>query len=43
MASSIKPVSGRLVAITVAVVILIAVAAACYWLFRDFQSAPRQP
>ncbi|HEY2845553.1 MAG TPA: hypothetical protein VGJ09_17975 [Bryobacteraceae bacterium] len=37
------PVSGKLVAIVIAVVILIAVAAACYWLFRDYQSAPRTP
>ena len=36
-------VSGRWVAIVVAVAILIAVAVACIWLFRDYQSAPRLP
>jgi 2-keto-3-deoxy-L-rhamnonate aldolase RhmA len=38
-----KIVSGKWVAIAIAVAIVIAVAAGCYWLFLDFQSAPRQP
>jgi flagellar basal body-associated protein FliL len=36
-------VSGKLVAIVIAVVIVLAVVAACTWLFLDYQSAPRQP
>jgi flagellar basal body-associated protein FliL len=38
-----KTVSGKRVAIVIAVVIVLAVAAGCIWLFLDFQSAPRQP
>jgi len=30
-------------AIVIGVAIIIAVAAGCYWLYLDFQSAPRQP
>ena len=36
-------VSGKWVAIVVGVVILLAVAAGCYWMFRDYQIAPRTP
>jgi hypothetical protein len=36
-------VSGRWLAIVIAVVILIATAAGCLWLYRDYLSAPRQP
>jgi hypothetical protein len=36
-------VSGKWVAIVIGVAIIIAVAAGCYWLYLDFQSAPRQP
>jgi hypothetical protein len=38
-----KTVSGRWIAIVIGVVILIAVAVACNWLYRDYLSAPRQP
>jgi hypothetical protein len=43
MEPSGKTVSGRWVAIVIAVAILVAVAAGCYWLFLDYQAAPRQP
>jgi len=38
-----KSVSGKRVAIVIAVVIFIAVAAACYWMYMDYLAAPRQP
>ena len=38
-----QTVSGKRVAILVAVVIIIAVAAAYTWLYLDYVSAPRQP
>jgi hypothetical protein len=38
-----KTVSGRWVAIMIAVVIVVAVVAACVWLYLDYLSAPRQP
>ena len=38
-----KTVSGRWIAIVIAVVILISVAVACIWLYRDYLAAPRQP
>jgi hypothetical protein len=38
-----KTVSGKWVAIVIGVAIIIAVAAGCYWLYLDFQAAPRQP
>jgi hypothetical protein len=43
MESSAPVVSGRWVAIVIAVVILIAVTVACVWMYRDYLSAPRQP
>lgn len=43
MPLSDKTVSGRWVAITIAVVIVVAVVAACIWLYLDYLSAPRQP
>jgi hypothetical protein len=43
MQASGKTVSGRWVAIVIAVVIVVAVAAGCFWLYLDYQSAPRQP
>jgi len=43
MQPSGKTVSGRWIAITIAVVIFVAVVAACYWLYLDYLSAPRQP
>jgi len=38
-----KTVSGRWVAIVIAVVIFLAVTAACIFMYRDYLSAPRQP
>jgi hypothetical protein len=38
-----KSVSGKRVAITIAVVIFIAVAAGCYWMYANYLVAPRQP
>ena len=38
-----KTVSGKWVAIVIGVAIILAVGAGCYWLYLDFQSAPRQP
>ena len=38
-----KTVSGRWVAIVIAVVIVVAVVAGCVWLYLDYLSAPRQP
>jgi hypothetical protein len=38
-----KTVSGRWVAIVIMVVIFIAVAAACAWLYNDYVNAPRRP
>jgi hypothetical protein len=43
MPSSAPVVSGKWLTIVIAVVIVIAVAAACIWLYRDFLIAPRQP
>jgi hypothetical protein len=43
MEASEKTVSGRWVAIVIAIAILLAVAAGCYWLYLDYLSAPRQP
>ena len=43
MERSTKTVSGRWVAIVIAAVIVIAVGAACVWLYQDYLSAPRQP
>jgi hypothetical protein len=43
MQASGKTVSGRWVATVIAVAILVAVAAGCYWLYLDYMSAPRQP
>jgi hypothetical protein len=38
-----KTVSGKWLAIAIAVVILIAVTAACIFMYRDYLAAPRQP
>jgi|GEM_PF-3344168 len=38
-----KTVSGRWVAIVIAVVIVVAVVAGCVWLYLDYRKAPRQP
>jgi len=38
-----KSVSGKWVAIVIGVAIVIAVAAACTWLYFDYLAAPRQP
>jgi len=43
MESPAPVVSGRWVAIVIAVVILIAVAAGCIWMYNDYLIAPRQP
>jgi hypothetical protein len=43
MEASEKTVSGRWVAIVIAVVIFVAVTAACIWMYRDYLAAPRQP
>ena len=43
MESPAPVVSGKWVTIVIAVVILIAVTAACIWMYRDYLSAPRQP
>jgi hypothetical protein len=43
MGSPAPVVSGKWLAIVIAVVIIIAVAAGCIWLYRDFLIAPRQP
>jgi hypothetical protein len=43
MPSTAPVVSGKWVAIVIAIVIAIAVAAGCIWLYRDFLIAPRQP
>jgi hypothetical protein len=43
MQASGKTVSGRWVAIVIAVAIVVAVAVGCYWLYLDYVSAPRQP
>jgi flagellar basal body-associated protein FliL len=38
-----KTVSGRWVAIAIAVVIFVAVTVACFFMFRNYLAAPRQP
>ena len=43
MRSTTPVVSGRWVAIVIAVVIAISVTVACIWLYRDYLSAPRLP
>jgi hypothetical protein len=43
MQPSAPVVSGRWLAIVIGVVILIAVAAGCIWLYLDYLAAPRQP
>jgi hypothetical protein len=43
MEASGKTVSGRWVAIVIAIVIFVAVTAACIWMYRDYLAAPRQP
>jgi hypothetical protein len=43
MPSTAPVVSGKWVAIVIAVVIAIAVAAGCIWMYRDYLIAPRQP
>jgi len=43
MNPSERTVSGKWVAIVIAVVIVIAVAAGCYWMYINYLTAPRQP
>jgi hypothetical protein len=43
MPSTAPVVSGKWVAIVIAVVIAIAVTVAFVWMYRDYLSAPRQP
>jgi hypothetical protein len=38
-----QTVSGKWIAIVIGIAILIAVAVACTWMYRDYLSAPRQP
>jgi hypothetical protein len=38
-----RTVSGKWVAIVIAVVIITAVAAGCYWMYINYLVAPRQP
>jgi hypothetical protein len=43
MKSPAPVVSGKWLVIVIAVVILVAVTAACIWMYRDYLVAPRQP
>jgi flagellar basal body-associated protein FliL len=43
MQPSDKTVSGRWVAIVIAIVIFVAVVAGCYWMYINYLVAPRQP